>query len=141
MTNFGELLSEMLNEKDKSFKNLEDAGIIKKRTHYQYKTFMPFLPTILSIANFLEVSLDYMVGRTTKNNFKKYNVNEPLFYEHLIRILKKLSITQKKFTEDLSIGRSNLFYWKNGSLPKLPLLIEIANYLGCDIDELLEREK
>lgn len=140
MTNFVELLKDVLSENDKTINDLENAGIIPERSFYEYETFTPFLPTILRIANYLKVSLDYFVGKSSKNNYKKYKIDNIKFYEHLCANLKALNITKSKFANDLGIGRPNFTYWKNGSLPKLKLLIEISNYLGCDIDELLETE-
>lgn len=71
MSNFKELLLEVLNEKNKSVKDLEDGGIIPKRTFYEYKNVTPYLETVLRIANFLNVSLDYLSNRTTDNRFRE----------------------------------------------------------------------
>ena len=64
MSNFKSLLEDILLEQNKSFADLEKAGIIYERAFYQYKDYTPYLTTILSIANYLEVSLDYLAGRT-----------------------------------------------------------------------------
>lgn len=140
MSNFSELISDVLSEKGKTFKDLENDGIISKRTFYQYKTFTPFLPTILNIAYYLEVSLDYLSGKSQENKFKKYKSNQNNFYENLVKELKILNISQSKLAKELKIGRPNFQYWKNGSLPKFYMLIEIASYLNCDIDDLLDTE-
>lgn len=140
MSNFSEQLLDILNEQGKSYKDLENANIISKRSYYQYKTYTPFLPTILKIANYLNVSLDYLSGRKSENYFKKYKIEQNGFYNNLSNILEKLKISQSKFSEDLSIGRTNFTYWKQGSFPKYSMLIDIANYLNCDIDELLDVE-
>ncbi len=140
MSNFVELLLEVLEDNDKTFKDLENDGIISKRSFYQYKTFTPFLPKILEIANYLEVSLDYFANRTDKNNFKKYNINQPNFFNKLKKMLKSLEISQLQLAKDLKIGRPNFSYWNKGSLPKFTTLIEIANYLNCNIDDLLEHQ-
>lgn len=69
MLNFKNILSEILDEKNKSFADLEENNIISERTFYQYKDYTPYLPTVIKIANYLEVSLDYLTGRTSENNF------------------------------------------------------------------------
>lgn len=141
MEKFSNLVLEILNEQGKTFGDLEKDNIICKRSFYQYKDFTPFLPKILEIANYLQVSLDYLCNRaTTTNDFKKYSVKQNLFFDKLNSQLKLSSISKFKLAKDLNLGRANFTYWKNGSTPKLSTLIAIANYLGCDIDDLLEHE-
>lgn len=140
MSNFKELLSDVLNDKGKSFEDLENANIICKRSFYQYKDFTPFLPKILEIANFLEISLDYLANRTTDNKFKKYKIPQTSFLENLNKQLTIASSSKFKLAKELNLGRANFTYWKNGSMPKFTTLIEIANHLHCSIDDLLDHE-
>lgn len=135
MSNFYELLSDVLNEKGKSFIDLENAGVIAPRTFYQFKKTTPFLPTIVKIANYLEVSLDYLAGRDDNNKFAP--IKQINFYQNLINLMRLSKITQSKLAKELNFGRPNFQYWKNGSLPKFSLLIEMANYFGTSIDELV----
>ena len=141
MSNFVEMLLDALHEKGKTMKDLEDNVIIPKRSFYQYKTYTPFLPTILKIVNYLEMSLDYFTDRTSTNNFKAYKLEQKEFYNKLISVMKQAKISQSRLAKDLEIGRHNFSYWKNGSFPKFTTLIEIANYLNCNIDDLLETER
>ena len=71
MFNFKDLIDDILLEQGKTYKELEDAGVICRRTFYQYKSFTPYLETVLKIANYLKVPLDYIVGRSTVNDFRK----------------------------------------------------------------------
>jgi len=138
--NFVELLSDALLEKGKTWKDLENAGVICRRGFYQYKTYTPFLPSVLKIANFLEMSLDYFTNRVDKNVFKRYKIKQTLFFENLDKIMKSYNISQCQLAKDLNIGRTNFLYWKSGSLPKLITLVDLSNYLNCSIDDLLEHE-
>ena len=140
MLNFSDLIKDILNEKEKTFKDLENEKIIEARTFYHFKEYTPFLPTILKIANYLEVSLDYIAGRKNQNSFKKYKADNINFYKNLCEVLQQQKISKSKLAKDLHFGRSNFTYWKNGSLPKFLLLIDLANYLNCDIDDFLDRE-
>ncbi|MBQ8431067.1 MAG: helix-turn-helix transcriptional regulator [Clostridia bacterium] len=139
MSNFYEMVFDALEENHKTFKDLEDAGVIKERVYYQFKDFTPFLPQVLKIANFLEMSLDYITNRDSKNKFKKYKT-KPNFYINLKRLLNNSQIKQCNLEKELNLGRSNFTYWKNGSLPKLNTIIQIADYLKCSIDDLLDYE-
>lgn len=139
MSEFKFILNDVLVEKGKTFEDLENAGVICPRSFYQYNTYTPYLNTVIKIANYLEVSLDYLIGRTSVNSFKKYNENQPNFCNNLLKIMSYSHITQTNFTEDLQLGRTNFVYWRKGRLPKLSTLIAIANYLHCNIDDLLDR--
>lgn len=140
MEKFSNLVLEVLNEQGKTFSDLEKDGIICKRSFYQYKDFTPFLPKVLEIANYLQVSIDYLCNKATSNNYKKYSLAQDQFLDKLNNQLKIASISKFKLAKDLSLGRANFTYWENGSIPKLSTLVEISNYLNCDIDDLLEHE-
>ncbi len=140
MSNFKSLLDDILLEKGKTYEDLVAESVINERSHYQYNEFTPYLTTIIKIANYLEVSLDYLSGITTNNNFKKYNNKQSNIYKNITQALKARNISQNKISKELPIGRSNFTYWKQGKLPKYITLIEIANYLDCSIDEFLDKE-
>jgi len=140
MSNFLDLLKDVLLETGKSFKDLEEAGILHSRTFYQYKDNTPNLLTIIKIANFLNVSLDYLTGRSSVNDFSQYKEEQKNCYENILSILRENNISQSQLSRDTKIGRPNFTYWKQGRLPKLNTLILLANYLSCSIDEFLDLE-
>lgn len=109
---FLDLLNDVLLEKDKSLKDLEKDGIICERTFYRYNNFTPYLPAILKICNYLNISLDYLAGRTDENKFKTYNLKPTNFYNKLMKILNENEISQSKLSKDLHISRPNFTYWK-----------------------------
>lgn len=134
------LIKDILNEKNKTITDLEQDKVVKKNVVYEFKYCCPSLPNIISIANYLEVSIDYILENTTENNFQRYNVEQKNIYKKLIEILKAENLSQLKFCKDLAISRTNFSRWNNGATPKLSTLIDIAKYLNCKIDELLDRE-
>lgn len=140
MTDFLTLLNDVLVEKGISIKDLESEGIIPNHSFYQYKTQWPYLHNAIKIANYLEVSLDYLLDRTSNNSFKKYKKDQNNFYKNLISILKQNQISQAKLSKEMSIGRANFWYWKVGKSPKLITLNDLANYLACNIDDFLDKE-
>ena len=75
MFNFVELLNEKLEERDKSIQDLEENGILAKNTFYIFKHSSPSLITMIKIANFLKMSIDYILDRVTDNKFKKLLIN------------------------------------------------------------------
>lgn len=140
MQNFKIMLSEALAEQNKTFADLEKADVICKRAFYQYGEYTPYLPTIIKIANYLKISLDYLTGRTNENIFRPYKQDQTNFYKNLTALLKSYSVTQSKFADELKIARPNFHHWRNGKLPKLSTLVSIAAYLNCSIDDLLDTE-
>ncbi len=138
--NFYAMVKDVLIEQDKSFEDLENAQIIPRRSFYQFKACTPYLSAVIKIANFLQVSLDYLTGRSTKNVYKKYCEDQCGFYNKLTSFLSSSNISQSKLSRDLSISRPNFTYWKQGTLPKLETLITLSNYLNCSIDDLLDVE-
>lgn len=140
MSLFFELILDVMREKGKTIKDLEDNKILGKNTFYIFKETAPSLSTIIKIANYLKVSLDYLIGKATESKFKKYKLNQTNFYSKLNALLKAENISQVKLCEDLEMSRTNISRWKNGTTPTLTKLISISNYLGCSIDDLLEHE-
>lgn len=138
MSNYYELILDALNECGKSVKDLEERGILSKNTFYIFKHSAPSLTTIIEIANFLNMSIDYIFDRTADNDFKRYSLNQLQFYANLEKIMN--STSQSKLCKELGISRTNFSRWANGTKPTLAKLIALANYLHCDIDELLETE-
>lgn len=140
MNNFAELLDDLLKEKKITIKELHDNNILKKNVYYEFKEYMPSLKNAISIANYLKVSLDYIINENYTNDFKKYKVKQENFYKNLQNVLSSVNIAKNKMCNDLNISRNNLTRWKSGSQPKLSTLIQITDYLKCDIDDLLDHE-
>ena len=140
MFNFQALLNDVLVEKSKSFHDLESEGIICERSYYQFDEFTPFLSTVIKIANYLEVSLDYLAGRATHNNFRRYKNSQTNISQNIAKVLKERKISQRQLERDTDVSRTNFVRWKNGSMPKFSTLVEIANYLKCSLDDFLEIE-
>lgn len=139
MSNYYELILDAVNETGKNIKDLETKGILGKNTFYIFKNSAPSLSTMLEIANFLDMSIDYILDRCDNNYFKKYSLSQTNFYSNLKTLLGK-STSQVKVCKDLGISRTNFSRWKNGTSPTISKLISLANYLNCNIDDLLDHE-
>ena len=138
MINYYELILDVMAEKGKTIKDLEENKIIGKNSFYIFSKTAPSLKTLIKISNFLKTSIDYILNRTTENNFIKYSNNQETFFNNLIKLLKSLNISQSKMATELGLSRTNFSRWKNGTEPSLSKLVLIANYLKCNIDDLLE---
>ena len=135
--NFISTVQEILEEQGKTTKDLFNDKIVSKNTFYKYRQRNPSLSTLINIANYLKVSIDYLCEINDENNFHQYSLNQEGFYNNLISILKSANISCRKFSKDLNYSRENILRWKNGTRPSVQSIIEIAQYLNCSIDDLL----
>ena len=132
-----DLFLDALKEKNISILELEQNGVLGKNTFYDFCNYAPSLENAIKIANYLEMSLDYILNLKDINLYKKYNYPPQNFYTNLISIMKKQNITQYKLCGDLKISRANFSRWKNGAVPKLSTLILLTKYLVYFLDDLL----
>ena len=130
-----------IREKGLLVQDLEEKGIVAKNAIYSYSKSCPYLNNAIKIANFLEMSLDYILENVDKNNFKKYKLPQNNLYKILKKTMKEMNVSEYKINKDLGISYSTFDRWEKGVQPKLSKVIEIAKYLGCNIDDLLETEK
>ena len=137
MVNFIKAVSDVLEEQGKTTKDLFDAGIVSQNTFYKYNQRNPSLRTLTKIANFLQVSIDYLFQTSNVNDFHPYSFSQQTFYENLMSLIKSANISCRKFSKDLHYSRDNILRWKNGTEPSLACLFEIADYFHCSVDDLL----
>lgn len=138
--NFDKMLLEVMKEKSKTIKNLVENNIISEDSFYQYKNYIPNLKHSMAIANYLEVSLDYILGNIDFYDFKTYKEHQTKIYDNIIIIMKSLNVSKYRICKDLGISIDNFARWQKGNVPKFSTIIEISKYLNCRIDDILERE-
>ena len=135
---FIELIKNILDEQGKSVEVLFDNNVISQNTFYKYKQRYPSLKTLFNIVNYLKVSIDYLLEFKDENNFSYYTYDEKTFYENLIKMIKSKNLSQRQFCRNLNYSRDNIIRWKKGIIPSVQSLLEISQYFGCSIDELLQ---
>lgn len=63
-------------------------------------------------------------------------------YNTFRQIIDKKGITPYRVAKDTGVPNSTLSDWKMGkSKPKADKLLKIANYLGINVEELIEEEE
>lgn len=61
------------------------------------------------------------------------------FTQNLKKILKEKKISQVKFLKDMEYNRNQLVMWnKRDHIPSALIAYNIAKYLGCRIEDLLD---
>lgn len=137
MLDFIKLVKSILSEQGKPIQLLFDEKIISENTFYKYKQRYPSLKTLIKIANYLNVSIDYLLEFNVENDFVQYKFSSEVFYNNLISLIESKKVSGRQFCKDLNYSRDNLIRWKNGTLPSVQSLIEISKYFNCSIDDLL----
>ncbi|MCL2555436.1 MAG: transcriptional regulator [Firmicutes bacterium] len=108
----------------------------------QWKTgkACPTFPMFVRLADHFGCSLDYLSGRTNDDDKYTPNNNLPPFPKRLMDVLKERGITWYKVVKDTHINDSNMRNWRRGSLPLVPMLVELADYIDVSIDYLVGRD-
>lgn len=140
MVDFITQVKDVLEEKGLTTKNMFEAGIISEDTFYKYKNRCPSLKTLLKVANYLGVTIDYLFEMSDENNFTPYLLNQNNLYNNILTLVTNSGISQRKFSKDLHFSRVNLLRWKKGITPNVQSLIEISNYFNCPINDLLDKQ-
>lgn len=138
--NFIKAVKEILEEQGKTTADLFNDKVVSENTFYKYNQRNPSLTTLIKIANYLKVSIDYLYELKDVNDFKPYCEQQTNFYDKLMSMITSAKISCRKFSKDLHYSRDNVLRWKKGTEPSVQCLLEIANYFKCSVDDLLDRE-
>ena len=136
MIDFIKLVENILEEQGKTKQDLFNNNVVSQNTFFKYRHRYPSIKTAIKIANYLNVSLDYLFEFTNENYFTEYkDIN---FYLNLNSFIKSKKISARQFCKDLGYAKDNIIRWKNGIHPTIQRLFEIAQYFSCTIDDLIK---
>lgn len=141
MKDFINLIKNVLDEQGKTVDCLFCDKVISKDTFYKYKQRNPSLQTLIKLANYLKVSVDYLYELSDVNDFKPYSNDQSGFYFNLKEWINKKKISDRQFCKDMHFQKDIVGRYKNGVEPSVRTLLEIAKYFGCSTDDLLKREE
>ena len=60
-----------------------------------------------------------------------------VFYDKFLELCRKKGVAPTAVVTELGLGKSNVTYWKKGSMPKNSTLKKIADYFNVTVDDLL----
>lgn len=127
----------LLNEKGISIQDFCEQTKLGKNMIYDLDKHLPNLNNAIKIAELLDVSIDYLIGRTeNQDKFKELDISN--FYKNIENLIEEKGVSKLKFCKDLKLSTDCFTRWRKGSIPYLSTLIEIENYLNCSIDDLFE---
>lgn len=140
MIDFITAVKNYLEDEGKSVDCLFADNVISKDTFYKYKQRNPSLQTLIKVVNYLQVSIDYLYEKSDVNNFSKYSTDQSKFYEYLTELIRKSNLSNRQFCKEMNYQKDNIIRYKNGVVPSVRTLFEIAEYFGCSVDDLLTKE-
>ena len=134
-------IKNFLNERGmKSYKLAEASGCNKTAVNnWLYQRQMPSSRALINLADYMNVSLDYMLGlKPDKNNIRS---GIPDIFVRRIRSLQlPEGITSYKIAKECGMGTSAVSKWKDMKrLPKIDALIRLSEIFDCSVDYLVGR--
>lgn len=136
LSNFKENLVDLLKIKEIDAKDFLENLHLNKNYLYDTSVHSTLLNSAITIANYLNLSMDFLCDRANSTDVQCKQRCGDKFLPNLLNTLKQSKISQRTFCKDLALSSSCFTRWKNGS-PYLSTVIDIADYLGCSIDDLL----
>lgn len=136
LSNFKENLVELLKIKEIDSKDLLEKLHLNKNYLYDTADHSTLLESAISIANYLNLSMDFLCDRKSQSDNQFHPRNSEKFLSNLLCMLKQSKISQRTFCRDMALSSSCFTRWKSGS-PYLSTVVDIADYLDCSIDDLL----
>ena len=138
---FGESLTSIMLEKGIDNKRLAtDLGVTQASiSNWKANRTGIELTRLISLCNYFECSLEYLVGKTDTNTkpIKKTIEN---FGKQLRKVMRSKGVSTYTLQNETRYTGAYFYDWDKGTQPKLSTLIELANYLQCSLDELVGLE-
>ncbi|MCM6841536.1 helix-turn-helix domain-containing protein [Lactococcus lactis] len=136
MSLFNEQLKTLRKINGLTQKELAEKLKIKQNSYSDWENGKsePNIEMLVRIADYFDVSLDYLLGGKMKNITEEFSL-----------CLKKLSmkrkLSQKQIAEELKISQQQYSKWEGGIITtNAETLVRLANYFDVSIDYLLGRK-
>lgn len=139
-TVFQKRINELVEETDLKKVDLAKSGNFDYRSLSNALVYgiIPTTSTLIKMADYFKVSMDYLLGRTEKNEFTE--PSSETFQIRFVRLCKEKGVTHYKVSKDCFFDKSNISRWlSKGYLPTLEILDMITKYFNVSIDYVLGR--
>lgn len=135
---FQELVAEM-NIENKTAAS-QQIGIAHAQFFNAYNYgIIPKPKTLMRIADFFNISIEYLLGMTENDSFEKA-AHTSAFHDRLFELLEAHNISPSELSQKTHIHRSNISQWKTKkTIPLLDDLIIVADEFNVSLDYLLGR--
>ena len=100
---------------------------------------IPSTKTLLKIADFFDISINYLLGKTDVEGFDKSS-STASFLSRFESLCSEKEVTHYKVASDCLFDKSNISRWiSKGFLPELEILELLCDYFNVSPDYLLGR--
>lgn len=99
---------------------------------------IPSLANALKIADYFCCSLDFLSGRSEKDEEVKPRELPP-FYQRLREVMKREGVTRYRISHNSRIRDPYFTHWAKGEQPNLNSVCILADYLQVSLDYLVGR--
>ncbi len=124
----------------RSYKLAEASGCNKTAVNnWLYQRQLPSSKALIKLADYMNVSLDYMLGLNDDKSIIRSGTTEK-FGRRICAILDTIDATSYRLAKECGIGTSAVSKWKDlKRLPSLETLIKLSSALGVKVDYLVGR--
>lgn len=137
MNSFGQRFKKLRQEKNLTQEKLAEKFFLNKSSisRYEQDKQLPEIDLLEKIADFFDVSVDYLLGRVEINSTQSTE-----FAHRLKQLRKDLDLTQNELAVKLSSSRSTIAgYETERKQPDYETLTKIADFFDVSVDYLLGR--
>lgn len=141
LSNFSEYISEQVLKEDTSLFDLSkrigiDDYVIRQ---WQLAKFMPSLDSLVKVADYFNVPIDFMLGLSDSDKLVRYEPPKP-FVEQLTFLMQSKNITAYRLAKECGVGRAAVSKWLTEQrVPYFDSVIKLSQYFGCSIDFIIGR--
>ncbi len=108
-------------------------------SQFEHNKRIPDLDRLINIADYFQVSLDYLCCDANKTNTIEEDNNISVFSYNLKKLREKHHLTQHGLAEKLMVSNGAISKWENCQRePDLSTLKKIKEYFNISYDSLLE---
>lgn len=108
-------------------------------SQFEHNKRIPDLDRLINIADYFQVSLDYLCCDVNKSNNVNENNNISVFSYNLKKLRERYHLTQLGLAEKLKVSNGAISKWENCQRePDLSTLKKIKEYFNISYDSLLE---
>ncbi len=137
---FQKRINELVAETDLKKADLAKAGNFDYRSLSNALVYgiTPTTSTLIKMADYFKVSMDYLLGRTDKNEY--IESSSETFQVRFEKLCEQKGVSHYKVSQDCFFDKSNISRWlKKGYLPTLEILDMITKYFNVSTDYILGR--
>ena len=139
---YGKRIKELREKENVSQKQLGKELGISRSSINQFEQQYDIIPIkrLNQIANYFNVSIDYLLGLTNIKNYKdnKHEINREISSQRLKEFRKKNNLSQNSLAQKLKISRSIIVYHENKrTIIGTPFLYELCKKYNISADYML----